>query len=133
MPTRPEIKHRYPNDWWKISAEIRFGRAQGGCECTGQCGDAHPGGRCDQRDGAPASWPGAAGRNLKVVLTVAHLDHVPENCDPRNLAALCQRCHLKHDATHHQAVKLEGRRRELEFHGQRDLWGLSGARASCTE
>lgn len=34
-----------------------------------------------------------------IVLTVAHLyDKNPMNVDRRNLAALCQRCHLKHDA-----------------------------------
>jgi len=27
----------------------------------------------------------------KVVLTVAHLGHTPENCDPANLRAWCQR------------------------------------------
>ena len=40
-------------------------------------------------------------RVTRVVLTVAHLDHQPENCDEGNLAALCQRCHLGYDmATH---------------------------------
>jgi len=34
-----------------------------------------------------------------IVLTIAHIhDKNPMNCDPRNLAALCQRCHLRHDA-----------------------------------
>lgn len=36
-----------------------------------------------------------------VVLTVAHLDHDITNNDDSNLAALCQRCHLKHDAKLH--------------------------------
>ena len=34
----------------------------------------------------------------KVVLTIAHLDHTPENCDDENLRAWCQRCHLTYDA-----------------------------------
>ena len=29
---------------------------------------------------------------------VAHLDQQPENNHPNNLKALCQKCHLKHDA-----------------------------------
>jgi excisionase family DNA binding protein len=29
------------------------------------------------------------------VLTVHHLDGDPANCDPKNLVALCQRCHLR--------------------------------------
>lgn len=38
-------------------------------------------------------------RLIVIVLTIAHVhDDSPENCDPSNLAALCQRCHLKHDA-----------------------------------
>lgn len=40
-------------------------------------------------------------RMVDIVLTIAHLDHTPENCDPANLRALCQRCHLRYDAKHH--------------------------------
>jgi hypothetical protein len=32
-----------------------------------------------------------------VVLTVAHLDHTPENCADDNLKAMCQRCHNRYD------------------------------------
>jgi 5-methylcytosine-specific restriction endonuclease McrA len=36
---------------------------------------------------------------IVIVLTIAHVvDDSPENCEPANLAALCQRCHNKHDA-----------------------------------
>ena len=31
------------------------------------------------------------------VLTVAHLDHRPENCDRANLKALCAPCHCRYD------------------------------------
>jgi 5-methylcytosine-specific restriction endonuclease McrA len=34
----------------------------------------------------------------RVILTVAHFDHQPENVVPANLAALCQRCHNRYDA-----------------------------------
>ena len=34
---------------------------------------------------------------IKVVLTIAHLDHDTTNNDYANLAALCQRCHNRHD------------------------------------
>ena len=37
----------------------------------------------------------------EVVLTTAHLDHTPENCDPANLRAMCQGCHLHYDRDHH--------------------------------
>ena len=38
--------------------------------------------------------------SIKIVLTIAHLDHDPENWDvaDERLQALCQRCHLKYDA-----------------------------------
>lgn len=38
-------------------------------------------------------------------LAVAHLDHTPENCDPDNLRAMCQACHLTYDAAHHAATR----------------------------
>lgn len=38
------------------------------------------------------------GKPVKVVLTVAHMDHRPENCERSNLKALCQRCHNRYDA-----------------------------------
>ncbi len=34
----------------------------------------------------------------EVVLTIAHLDHHPENCNPENLRAWCQKCHNSYDA-----------------------------------
>lgn len=37
-------------------------------------------------------------RIVRIVLTVAHLDHQPENVGDDNLAALCQRCHNRYDA-----------------------------------
>lgn len=41
-------------------------------------------------------------RTTKIVLTVMHLDHDVTNNNYSNLAAGCQRCHLKHDKEHHQ-------------------------------
>ena len=40
---------------------------------------------------------------IKIVLTIAHLDHTPENCADENLRAWCQRHHLAYDAEHHKA------------------------------
>lgn len=39
---------------------------------------------------------------IRVVLTVAHLNHTPGDDRDENLAALCQWCHLIHDLQHHQ-------------------------------
>ena len=91
MPIRPENRARYPKDWKAISIRIRFSRAASRCECLGECGGGHSD-RCDAMDGEPHPITGG-----KVVLTVAHLDHVPENCDDENLKAMCQRCHNRYD------------------------------------
>ena len=45
---------------------------------------------------------------VKVILTVAHLDHDETNWDVKidRLRALCQRCHLKYDAEEKKKRKL---------------------------
>ena len=40
-------------------------------------------------------------RMVRTILTISHQDHDPTNNDPSNLKALCQRCHLRHDAKEH--------------------------------
>ena len=49
-------------------------------------------------------------RVLKIVLTVAHLDHDESSEDDANLAHLCQRHHLRMDAKHHQRNAARTRR-----------------------
>jgi hypothetical protein len=125
MPIRPENKDRYPKDWPEISQRIRK-RAGNRCE---ECAvENHAlGGRL--RDGTfllavplgdnglRLQWPEPGDlawcsdgvradqlRIIRIVLTVAHLDHTPENCADENLKAWCQRCHLRYDA----AMKRQG-------------------------
>jgi hypothetical protein len=93
MPIRPENRARYPKDWKTISFRIRAGRAAWRCECMGECGDHGCMNRCPAKQGKPHPLTGS-----KVVLTVAHLDHTPENCSDDNLKAMCQRCHNRLDA-----------------------------------
>ena len=82
MPIRPENRARYPKDWKLRSRFVRFVRARGKCEW---CGAAH---------GEPHPLTGSV-----VVLTTAHVfDDRPESSSLLNLAALCQRCHNRHDA-----------------------------------
>lgn len=104
MPIRPENLARYPADWREISAAIRE-RAGSRCECRGECGrGTHANiedagrrtGRCPNVQGGEAYGTGS-----RVVLTTAHLDHTPENCDPANLRSMCQGCHLHYDRDHH--------------------------------
>ena len=98
MPIRPEERARYPEDWPAISLRIRTERAKGCCECVGQCGKhAEP---STARNGEPHPVTGS-----NVVLTTAHLNHVPEDCREENLVAMCQRCHLTYDGPHHAETR----------------------------
>ena len=127
MPIKRELRFLYPIDWRELSAVIRFERAQSRCErCRRPHGEEvlHLG---DGRwwDAASSTWRNGYGRPLRklpppqlwndgllctrVVLACAHLDHDPTNNHPRNLAALCQRCHMVHDRDEHR------RRRSLTF------------------
>jgi hypothetical protein len=58
-----------------------------------------------------------AARFIKVVLTVAHVDHDPTNNDESNLSAWCQLHHLRHDATQHAAT-----RKRTRYANQRKLF-----------
>lgn len=84
MPISKEKKKLYPTNWKEISKRIRFERAKNKCEF------------CGAENYKPHPITGS-----KVVLTVAHLDHNPRNCNEDNLKALCQKCHLGYDAKHH--------------------------------
>lgn len=106
MPIRPENRDRYPANWREISERIRFGRAGGRCECEGECGRGHLG-RCSRRQGDRLRMEIDS---PTVVLTTAHLDHTPENCDPANLKAMCQGCHLHYDRAHHAETAARTRR-----------------------
>lgn len=41
-------------------------------------------------------------RVTRVYIACAHLNHDPTDNASRNLAALCQRCHMIHDAAEHR-------------------------------
>lgn len=135
MPIRPENKARYPADWPQISQRIRE-RANWRCEeCgvrNGELGGRAPSGKwypasildCARRlphSGTEAWCDGyslSQLRIVRIVLTVAHLDHTPENCDPSNLRAWCQRCHNRYD----MAERRRGiRERERAALGVRDM------------
>lgn len=138
-PIRPENLERYPADWPAISTRIRFDRAGGRCECTGQCGTDHAEElernaatellddeeleavfgdlrRCMAEHGRPHPVTDSV-----VVLTTAHLNHTPEDCAEENLAAMCQRCHLRYDREHHAATRSATRAALLEHTGQQTL------------
>jgi hypothetical protein len=134
MPIRAQHRWLYPIDWPQISSAIRFGRAKGRCE---QCSRPHGLIVIHLGDGRwwdeqAAVWRNGRGKALsklaappvsgalvtKVVLAAAHLDHDPGNNRPRNLRALCQRCHMLHDREEHL------RRRRLTYRMRKALGDL---------
>ncbi len=146
MPIRPSEKSRYPKDWPEVSRRVRE-RAGNKCEFCGVANYALGGRR--KADGAwmeahpkgekllHLEWPSpgelwwcgdrerqgvALLKIVRIVLTVAHLDHTPENCADENLKALCQRCHLIYDAKHHAKNAAETRRNKI---GCADLFDTS--------
>jgi len=98
MPVRACQRSRYPKDWKAISLAVR---ERAGWRCEGS--PAYP--DCRARNGQPHPVTGSV-----VILTVAHLDHMPENSADDNLRAICQRCHLTYDAAHHAANAASTRR-----------------------
>jgi 5-methylcytosine-specific restriction endonuclease McrA len=102
MPIKRENLKRYPADWKAISARIR---ERDGNRCK-WCGVENGALGYREADGTFVETPGLQAeaarldghKVIRIVLTVAHVhDHAPENCEPDNLAALCQRCHNRHD------------------------------------
>ncbi|MFS0738969.1 hypothetical protein ABC347_18130 [Sphingomonas sp. 1P06PA] len=132
MPIAREHRWLYPIDWRELSAYIRFGRAKGRCErCHRPHGrDVLHLGNGIWWDEDATRWRDGQGRRVRslpdpdeltriqpgfdgiaapaqmrvtrVVLASAHLNHDPGDNRPRNLAALCQRCHMRHDADEHR-------------------------------
>jgi len=53
---------------------------------------------------------------IVIVLTIAHLDHNPENCIDTNLASLCQRCHNIYDRPHrNETMRLERQKKNPQL------------------
>lgn len=124
MPILAVNKNRYPKDWKQIADSIREREGQkckrckvpnGALVVRGQWKDGMGNLIPVWQDDDGNIWSAEDGRHVganyvmdlfgkvtcvTIVLTVAHLDHVPENCDPSNLEALCQRCHNIYDAPH---------------------------------
>jgi hypothetical protein len=99
----PMDRSRYPANWDQIAREVKDA-ANWTCE---QCGRA-----CRRTGEHPLDFISRIQTNrlsecpvvaeymehpTRWVLTVAHLDHQPENCDRANLRALCAPCHCRYD------------------------------------
>lgn len=108
MPIRPENVKRYPPPWeWaSIRTEVLL---RAGYRCEGS--PTYPACRAENHGPHPVT-------GSRVVLTIAHLDHMPENNDLSNLRAWCQRCHNTYDRAHRAKTREQTRIREIEDAGQ---------------
>lgn len=80
----PMERERYPTDWKRIAREVKDAADWKCAVCGKQC--RRPGEKFDSHTRT---------------LTVAHLDHTPENCNLDNLCPMCAPCHLRYDAAQH--------------------------------
>lgn len=123
MPIKPENKILYPSNWKFIRADILI-RAKNRCEICqvknkeGVLRGTYQGVECfqdmdgniyrtDNGDYIDSNYVGdiEASESAKwvgIVLTIAHLDHNPENNCYSNLQCLCQLHHLRHDIHQHR-------------------------------
>ena len=129
MPIRRDLRKFYGKEWRKVVRPRIIARARNHCERCGKPNGAHVQTISEamgpaqnrlyfmwwRRPGhAPGNvWINHAAkvcqsihlppglRSVRVVLTVAHLNHVAGDDRDENLAALCQWCHLVNDLRHH--------------------------------
>lgn len=138
MPILPEFRHYYGAEWRKV---IRPRILERDKHCCKSCGKPDRARVKVIRDGSGRwldpklrAWRDAHGavinrprggrrHKIRVVLTVAHLNHDPADNRDENLAALCQRCHLKYDERHHYTTR---RRRAAEHAGQMLMFEAGG-------
>lgn len=140
MPIRPELRHHYSQaaGWPAVCERIRS-RAANLCECSGQCGGYHRGGRCGvphlawiaRPQAEPDAWSCVVplvgeltcrpAWFVRAVLGVAHLDHDPTHNADDNLLLLCQRCHLLMDRRQHASTREHARWSDQRRQGQLDL------------
>jgi 5-methylcytosine-specific restriction endonuclease McrA len=108
MPIRPENRHYYTGEAWQRLRKRILARANNACEvCNVQNGQTY------------FRFLRGICHEARVVLTVAHLNHNPADNRLKNLQALCQRCHLKHDEKHHAKSRRETR---LKKQGLQELF-----------
>jgi hypothetical protein len=119
VPIAPEDRHRYPPHWSELIRPAILRRAWLRCECMGECGRGHFGRRCPEVHLAPSAW---GRRRHKIVLTIAHLNHTPEDDRLEVLKAMCQGCHLHYDREHHDRSQVLRWQRAIEAAGQDALF-----------
>ncbi len=117
-------RERYPDDWDAIALQIK---TEAGWKCQ-ECGrECRRSGETlsDFIDRVVTETPSQLldeiiDKPARFILTVAHLNHIPEDCRRENLKALCSVCHCRYD------LKAMARKKRLkrEYHGQQRLFDL---------
>jgi hypothetical protein len=125
MPIRADLRQFYGREWREITRPRILARAGDRCELCGKPNHRHlyvfpvP---ADQvwayrryadtwhsctHNGLKANFQlcGREARRIRVVLTIAHLNHQPGDDRDQNLKALCQWCHLNHDRKQHRETR----------------------------
>lgn len=123
MPIRPQLRKFYRGAAWRATRMSVLARAKDCCERCGKPNGKHlwvlrdgtgrwclgnpMRGRWYDGIGKAVARPTAdeqkGARFIRVVLTIAHLNHLAGDDRDENLQALCQRCHLAHDQAWHAA------------------------------
>lgn len=107
---KPRSRYQFDREVLALYDRIKFDRADGRCECEGDCGRSHKFGihrRCAHIHGRQE-----IGTGTKVVsLSVRHLDGDAKNYDDNNLLAMCQGCITRH---RNKVKKQATKRAELE-------------------
>ena len=101
MPMR---KDAYPPDWDSIARAVKESAKWRCQDCGKQC----------RRPGEPFD-------THKRTMSVAHLDHNPQNCEVENLRGWCSKCHLAYDLKHHMRNAARTRRAKRIATGQTEL------------
>lgn len=115
MPIKPENKALYPPNWKEIRQSI-LERACHHCEecqapnhsvgARDRFGDFHLEDDIhNMNSDVGEHYFGEFPKMIKIILTIAHLDHDPTNNEPANLKALCQKCHNRYDAEHRKQTR----------------------------
>ena len=114
MPIKPENAKRYPKDWKVIRHRVleRAGHRCEKCYVPNHAYRNRDSGEVTKNPLQAESWELVDKQRVTfIVLTIAHLDHTPENCNMENLRAWCQKCHLAYDHKHHQTNAYATRRK----------------------